>query len=262
VLGLTVLALTAVGGWAFDVFAAVLAGLVFREWMFVTCGRRSIVVPGDLAVAAGIVVVLFVVFGLTWAALGAIVLIAVVVIAEPAIDRSAASRLWAGFGVVYAVLPAIALDSLRGSATFGLWALIFLYAVVWSTDIAAFFAGRALGGPRLLPMISPKKTWSGAIGGLCGGVAASVVVGLLAHLPSLLPVILLAAVCSVVSQAGDLFESWIKRCFLVKDSGGLIPGHGGVMDRVDGLIAAALFLAIVGWSRSGLDNAAGGFLNW
>jgi phosphatidate cytidylyltransferase len=262
VLGLAVLGLTAIGGWPFAVFAAAFAGQVFREWLSVTGCRRSMVVPGDLAVAAGVVVLLFAAFGLWWSVVGALVVITVVVVADPKIDRGAGSRIWAGFGVIYAVLPAIALESLRGSIGFGLWALVFLYAVVWSTDIAAFFVGRAIGGPRLLPIISPKKTWSGAIGGLCGGLIASVAVGLLAHLPSLLPVILLAALCSIVSQAGDLFESWIKRCFLVKDSGGLIPGHGGLMDRVDGLIAAALFLAIVGWSRAGLDDAASGFLFW
>jgi phosphatidate cytidylyltransferase len=262
ILGLAALALTAIGGWAFAIFAAALAGQVFREWLTVTGCRRSVFLPGDLAVVAGLVVLLFAAFGLRWSALAGAVLIVVVVAVDPKLDRGTATRLWAGFGVVYAVLPAIALQSLRGSASYGLWALVFLYAVVWSTDIAAFFAGRSLGGPRLMPAISPKKTWSGAIGGLCGGLVASVIVGLIAHLPSLMPVIVLAGVCSIVSQVGDLFESWIKRCFFVKDSGRLIPGHGGVMDRVDGLIAAALFLAIVGWSRAGFEDAASGLLAW
>jgi phosphatidate cytidylyltransferase len=262
VLGLGVLALTAIGGWAFSLFAAVLAALVFREWLFVTNCRRSMMVPGDLAVAAGLVVLLFSVFGLDLAISGCLILIALVIAADPTVDRGTGLRLWAGFGVLYAILPAIALQSLRHSPTLGLWAIVFLFAVVWSTDIAAFFVGRALRGPRLLPLISPKKTWSGALGGLGGAVAAGATVGLLADVSSLGPVILLAALTSVVAQAGDLFESWIKRRFLVKDSGQLIPGHGGVMDRVDGLIAAALFLAIVGWARAGLVDPASGCLMW
>jgi phosphatidate cytidylyltransferase len=262
VLGLSVLALTALGGWAFSVFAAVLCGLVFREWLFVTGFRRSIVVPGDLTVAAAAVVVLYAIFGWSVALAGSLLMIVLVVVADPKLLRGTGSRLWAGFGVVYAVLPAIALESLRASPTLGFWAIIFLYAVVWSTDIAAFFAGRAFGGARLMPAISPKKTWSGAIGGLCGAIVAGGIVSLLAKCPVFVPVIVLAAIASIVTQAGDLFESWIKRRFLVKDSGQLIPGHGGVMDRVDGLVAAALLLAIVGWCRSGLTDAASGVLIW
>jgi len=264
VLGLTVLALTAIGSWAFAVFAAVLAALVLGEWLAVTGCRKSLAVPGDLPVAAGLVVLLYMALGWRWALAASVVLAIAVALAagDGRAERGAGSRLWAGLGVIYAVVPSIALMSLRNSASFGLWALVFLYAVVWSTDIAAFFSGRAIGGPRLSPQISPKKTWSGAIGGLVGAVLAGMLVGVIAHVPALLPVIGLAGLCSVVCQAGDLFESWIKRCFLVKDSGQLIPGHGGVMDRVDGLIAAAVFLAIVGWSRAGLDDAASGILSW
>ena len=262
ILGVAALGLTAIGGWAFAFFAAALAGQVLREWLSITGCRRSMVVPGDMAVAAGAVVLLFAAFDLRVAGVSAITLIALVVVADPKIDRGASSRLWAGFGVLYAILPAIALESLRGSATFGLWALVFLYAVVWTTDIAAFFTGRAIGGPRLLPIISPKKTWSGAVGGLTGGIIAGAIVSFAAKVPAVLPVIALAGLCSIVAQTGDLFESWIKRRFLVKDSGQLIPGHGGVMDRVDGLIVAGLFLAIVGWFRVGLNDPANGFLSW
>jgi phosphatidate cytidylyltransferase len=262
VLGLTVLALTIFGGWPFALFTAVLTALVFREWLFVTGCRRSIAVPGDLAVAAGAVVLLFTGSGIGWAFGGGAILMAIVVSVDAKLNRGAGPRIWAGIGVIYAVLPAIALQSLRESQTFGVWALVFLLAVVWSTDIAAFFAGRAIGGPRLIPRISPKKTWSGAAGGLCGALIAGGIVGFLANVPAVLPLLLLAGLTSVVCQAGDLFESWIKRCFLVKDSGQLIPGHGGVMDRVDGLIAAALFLAIVGWTRAGLNGAAAGLMIW
>jgi phosphatidate cytidylyltransferase len=262
VLGLAALGLTAVGGWAFALFVAGLAGLVLSEWLFVTGCRRSMLLPGDLSVVAGLVALLYVAFGL-WAALvGVAALIVLVVVADPKLDRGAGSRVWAGVGVLYAVLPAIALMSLRASPSNGLWALVFLYAVVWSTDIGAFFVGRALGGARLLPAISPKKTWSGAIGGLLGAVIAGLIVSLVAGVPAVAPVVALAGLTSIVCQSGDLFESWIKRCFLVKDSGQLIPGHGGVMDRVDGLIAASLFMAVVGWSRAGLDAAANGVLIW
>ncbi len=262
VLGLSVLALTGLGGWPFVAFTAVLAGLVLGEWLSVTGCRKFLIFPGDFIIATAAVVVLFAGLGAEVAALAVGVLMVCVVLVGPDADRGVTSRIWAGFGVIYAILPAIALQSLRGSAHDGLWALVFLFAVVWSTDIAAFFAGRAFGGPRLMAVISPKKTWSGAVGGLIGALAAGTCVALLAHVPNVLPVIAIAAASSVMTQVGDLFESWIKRCFLVKDSGHLIPGHGGVMDRVDGLVAAAVFLALTGWSRAGLDDPASGFLNW
>src|SRR5690606_13899764 len=120
-------------------------------------------------------------------------------------------------------------------------------AVVWVTDILAYFVGKAVGGPKLAPSISPGKTWSGAIGGAAGGTLAGLIVAQFVPTTAGMAVICVAALAlSVVSQAGDLFESSLKRRFSVKDSGRIIPGHGGVMDRVDGLVAAAFALYLAG----------------
>lgn len=258
VLGLSVLGLTALGGWAFAVFTAAMAGLVLREWLEVTGSPRKCVFIGDFAVVAALVVLLFKGVGTMAACAGALLLLAGLAVAA----QDLKARGWTAFGLVYAVLPAIALQSLRDSGHFGLWAIVFLFAVVWTTDVAAFFAGRALGGPKLLIAISPKKTWSGAIGGLCGALLAGSIVAYLAGVPSVVPVLVLAGLASVVAQMGDLFESGIKRYFMVKDSGQLIPGHGGVMDRVDGLIAAGLLLALIGWARAGVADPGAGILLW
>jgi phosphatidate cytidylyltransferase len=151
---------------------------------------------------------------------------------------------WLPGGIVYAGLSGISLAAIRGDNQAGFVATLFIFAVVWGTDILAYFVGRAIGGPKLAPRISPGKTWSGAIGGTVAGVAASglLTLGVFSRLS--LWTMALAFLLSVASQIGDLFESFIKRRFGVKDSSHLIPGHGGVMDRVDGLVFAcfAVFL--------------------
>jgi phosphatidate cytidylyltransferase len=151
---------------------------------------------------------------------------------------------------------------LRNDPRYGLVAIIFLFAVVWTTDIAAYFAGRAFGGPKLAPRLSPKKTWSGALGGAIWAVMAAGIVAIMGGLPRLVVAALVGLVLSVASQAGDLFESGLKRHYGAKDASQLIPGHGGLMDRLDGFIVAALLAAIVGLVRGGTDGAARGFLVW
>jgi phosphatidate cytidylyltransferase len=157
----------------------------------------------------------------------------------------AASGLAAGLGAIYAGLPALALVWLRAGPTHGLKGVLLVLLVVWATDTGAFIAGRSIGGPRLWAAISPNKTWSG----LAGGVAAA---GLIAWLvarwagsESGLQVAVLGMFLAVVSQAGDFVESAIKRRKGVKDASHLIPGHGGFMDRVDGLIFAAIVAALL-----------------
>jgi len=128
----------------------------------------------------------------------------------------------------------------------------------------AYFGGRLIGGPKLWSRVSPGKTWSGAAVGALTGALCGAVVGLLAA-PSgarLVPILLLGLAASVVAQLGDLFESALKRRFGVKDSSGLIPGHGGMMDRLDGFVAAAAFAALVGWARANGDWIAGGLFQW
>jgi phosphatidate cytidylyltransferase len=172
-------------------------------------------------------------------------------------------RLWAASGVFYAGGLLIATISLRSAEFFGACAIGWLFAVVWGTDVFAYFGGRLVGGPKLCPRISPGKTWSGfAIGVCCGAVMG----GVTAHLwpdvnAPFWPVFGLGLVAGAVAQGGDLFESWVKRCFKVKDSSRLIPGHGGFMDRLDGFIAASIFAALFGlWHAQ--PSAAAGLFHW
>jgi phosphatidate cytidylyltransferase len=169
---------------------------------------------------------------------------------------------WLAAGVGYAAVLLFAPLILRRDPTLGFAALAFLFAVVWATDIAAYFAGRALGGPKLWPAVSPKKTWSGAIGGTLGGIAAGVLTVKLLGLSVAPMLVLVAGLLSAAAQAGDLIESAVKRHFGAKDAGSIIPGHGGVMDRLDGFLTAAAAAAMVGLIRGGLDAPARGLLVW
>ena len=169
---------------------------------------------------------------------------------------------WAAGGVVYAGALLIAPAMLRSDPQWGLAALLFLFANVWATDIFAYFCGRAIGGPLLWPRVSPKKTWSGAVGGLAGGVAASVAVAYASGVGKLGIVGVMACVLSVLAQAGDLFESSVKRRFGAKDASHLIPGHGGLMDRLDGFIVAALAALLIGIVHQGIAAPARGLLLW
>jgi phosphatidate cytidylyltransferase len=133
---------------------------------------------------------------------------------------------------------------------------------VWATDVFAYFAGRVIGGPKLSVAISPKKTWSGAIAGALGAMVVAVAVAGMLGSADGVTIAVIALVLSVFAQLGDLLESWIKRQFGAKDASGLIPGHGGAMDRLDGFWAAALVACVVGLLRGGFDNAARGLLVW
>ena len=170
-------------------------------------------------------------------------------------------RGWAATGLFYAAAAQIAAILLRHDASFGFSALLFVLLVVWATDIGGYFAGRGIGGPKLWVRVSPKKTWAGAVGGLLGSllVAAGFVAAGIGKLSSLL---LLGAILSVVSQLGDLFESAVKRHFGVKDSSNIIPGHGGLLDRLDGFVAAIVLAAVIGVIRGGIDGAGRGLMVW
>ena len=145
--------------------------------------------------------------------------------------------------IPYAALPTLALAYVMnvGDAVSIFW----LLAVVWATDIGAYAFGRLIGGPKLAPSISPNKTWSGALGGMVSAVLVASALLWVYGLTATLGLAGLAAVLSAISQSGDLFESGLKRRYQVKDSGNLIPGHGGIMDRFDGLWAAAPAMAMV-----------------
>jgi phosphatidate cytidylyltransferase len=168
---------------------------------------------------------------------------------------------WIVAGGLYAGATLLAPLILRADAEFGLPAIVLLFAVVWATDILGYVTGRAMGGPKLWPAVSPNKTWSGAIGGVVGALAAGLAVGALST-ASVIPIAILSMILSMVAQGGDLFESAIKRRFGAKDTSYLIPGHGGLMDRLDGFIAAALVAALIGLVRGGPEAAGRGLLIW
>lgn len=176
--------------------------------------------------------------------------------------RMVAGPIWIASGTIYAAAMFAAPVILRSDPAFGLLAIVLLFAIVWSTDIFGYFAGRAIGGPKLMPAVSPKKTWSGAVAGTLGAMIVAVLVAKLFGSFSTVAIAAVALLLSVCAQAGDLFESWIKRKFGVKDSSQLIPGHGGVMDRLDGFWAAAVVGCIIGLLRGGFDAPARGLLVW
>lgn len=154
---------------------------------------------------------------------------------------------WLAAGVPYIGLPGVALVWLIADPEWGRQTVGWMVATVAATDIGAYAAGRALGGARLLPRVSPNKTWAGLFGGVTCAVLVGGVTGILLGLPRLWPLALASAVLAVLAQLGDLFESRVKRQFGVKDAGGIIPGHGGLLDRVDGHLAAAVAVAVANW---------------
>lgn len=169
---------------------------------------------------------------------------------------------WIFPGFVYAALAFLAPFFLRMDDEYGLAAVLWLFAVVWGSDIMAFVCGRTIGGPKLWPRVSPKKTWSGFIGGTAAAVAAGTGIAAAFGAPNLVAVAIVSLIAAVLSQGGDLFESSLKRHFGVKDSGKLIPGHGGLMDRLDGFVLAGAFALALGLWRGGFDAAGRGVLMW
>lgn len=265
VLGPAVLALTYLGGWPFLALCFLGALGILYEWTLLTAGgpEPRILIPGAIGLLAA---ALFVGAALPNVALGVTVVSAVVAALIAFTTRGDGARLqaasWAAGGVVYAAAALLGPALLRHDPQWGLSALLFLFATVWATDIFAFGCGRLLGGPLLSPSISPKKTWSGAVGGLVGGVAAGLGVAYTIGVGKLGIIGAMTLLLSVLAQAGDLLESAIKRRFDAKDTGTLIPGHGGLMDRMDGFLVAALAALVVGAIRHGTAAPATGLLVW
>lgn len=169
------------------------------------------------------------------------------------LGRDNRARIWSALGVLYLGLPILILILLRADPAFGFKAIIFLFIIVWSADTAAYYTGRAIGGPKLAPSISPAKTWAGFAGGLIAPTLLAFGFALWLGTTSAIVLAAVGAGLAVASQLGDLAESAIKRTFHVKDSGNILPGHGGLFDRVDGLIGAALAAGAVAASRSLLE---------
>jgi phosphatidate cytidylyltransferase len=252
VLAIVVLGLTWLGGLPFRLLSVIIAGAIFYEWTRM-CRPNA---AGSLPFLPEALMLVF--LGALIAGLPATVLLVLVagivlVAAIAAILRKAPQ--WEAGGLAYAALSGFSLAYLRGGDHAGLIAILFLFAVVWATDILAYFVGRAIGGPKLAPSISPGKTWSGAVGGALGGLAAGLAIAAVTGWGGLWAAAV-ALLLAIVSQIGDLFESFVKRRNGVKDSSHIIPGHGGVMDRVDGLVAAAFTLYVIGVLFGSADNPA------
>lgn len=238
-MGAVALGVTLAGVMPFAVLVLLVALFVSWEWARLVHGAEAgtvgAVLIGTTALAAILAAVGLVGLGLLTLPIGAIL---------AALLSLGRNSVFSALGVFYAGLPAVVLIWLRSDAWYGLLAVVFLVAIVVTADTAGFVAGRLLGRAKLWPAVSPNKTWAGLI----GAVAASAVIGCLFWfaVPGASAARLAAtgAVLALVAQAGDLAESALKRRFGAKDSGTIIPGHGGVMDRVDGLVAAAAAVGI------------------
>jgi phosphatidate cytidylyltransferase len=249
------IAIAYVGGWLWTGLVTVAAIGLYVEWLTIIGMRKP------RLVLVGVLILLAV----GWVDVGqinGIYLSARVVVGVLAVGLlSSDHRLWTAVGMGYALAASIGSSAVRRDPLWGVAALMLVLLVVWATDIGGYFAGRLIGGPKLWPQVSPKKTWAGAIGGFAAslGVAA----GFAAFgLGKILPMLLLGAVLSIASQLGDLFESAVKRRFGVKDSSHIIPGHGGLLDRLDGFVAAIVLAALFGLLRGGADGVGRGLMVW
>lgn len=255
VLAPTAIAIAYAGGWLWSVLVTLAAIGLYVEWLTIIGSARE-----RLAVASGGAALAIAGFCLATGRID-ISLVAIILGLACVVLLSQERRIWVATGFFYAAAAQIASVLVRLDPIWGFPALIIILLVVWVTDIGGYFAGRGIGGPKLWPRVSPKKTWAGAI----GGFAASIVVagGFAAFgLGKIGPILLLGAALSIVSQFGDLFESAVKRRFGVKDSGHIIPGHGGLLDRLDGFVAAVVMAAIFGLLRFGVDGVGRGLMVW
>jgi len=247
------------GGLVFDLIWLCAALAVGGEWQLLIAApnpRIRLLLAGFGLVLSAFFIIKAI-FGIAWAILAGCGF-------AMALAAGRGRRIWAFGGMIYAGLLFVSITALHGSAEYGTRAIVWLFAIVWGTDVFAYFGGRLIGGAKLWPKVSPSKTWSGTLTGVFAGALIGVAVGVSGQaVPErILPLFGLGLAAAAISQGGDIFESWVKRRFGVKDSSGLIPGHGGFMDRLDGFIAAAAFAALIGVSRCFDSVAAGLFLGF
>ena len=243
------------GGLVFLAFWWLASAIILWEWQRLIGGRRLLarIAVGTVAAAAAALFAMH--EEVVWATASIVVGGAAVgLVADPA------ARGWAAAGALYAGALVASLALLRASPSYGLPAILWLYAVVWGVDIAAYFAGRTIGGPKLWPSVSPAKTWSGAVVGALVGATLGLLLAPWTNRIDRLFFLGLAA--AAVAELGDLFESALKRRFKVKDASGLIPGHGGAMDRLDSFLAASVFAAIVAAVNTRGSFIASGLFQW
>ncbi len=249
------IAIAYAGGWLWILLVTLAVIGLYVEWLTIVGLAREMPVVGS-GIAALAVAGLCLAIGRIDAASG---VLAIGLAAVALLTRE--RRNWTAAGFFYAAAAEMASVLVRLDSVKGFVALIFVLLIVWVTDIGGYFAGRGIGGPKLWPRVSPKKTWAGAAGGFAASLA--VAFGFAAFdLGKTGALLLLSAVLSVVSQLGDLFESAVKRRFGVKDSSHVIPGHGGLLDRLDGFVAAIIVAAIFGFLRGGADGVGRGLMVW
>ena len=255
VLAPVAIAIAYAGGWLWTTLVTVVAIGLYVEWLTIVgaARQRRVVASGaiglaiaGLCLAAGWIDAALLVLGLGSAGVALL---------------WQERRRWTVAGFIYAAAAQVASVLVRLDQAEGFVALMLILLVVWVSDIGGYFAGRSIGGPKLWPRISPRKTWAGAVGGF---VASLVISGGFAALDlgKSGPILLLGAILSIASQLGDLFESAVKRRFGVKDSSHIIPGHGGLLDRLDGFVAAIVLAAIFGLLRGGVDGVGRGLMVW
>lgn len=240
--------LTYLGGIWFNFFIILLCGLVYLEYQAITSAYYSFLLQLGSWVFYAIIAILILANIPIYMVLKFVIILSVLTAILACYDSfltltrkkiSIENIIWPLFGFLYIAIPLVSLIYIRKVTGFGDVLILYLFAAVWGSDIGGYVGGKLLGGAKLAPKISPNKTWSGA---LCGCVFAIVFAGILGLFIKkltfifILPALLLAG----FAQLGDLFESMIKRKFFVKDSGNILPGHGGVLDRVDGLLFAAV----------------------
>ena len=245
------------GGWLFAVFWGLAAMGVLWEWtsLVARSDQRSVLMTGGASLALAVTLVA------TGHLLAAVIVLAISTLGVASL-APAKWRTWIAAGVPYAGALGVAPIVLRSDSEDGFLAVIFLFAIVWTTDVVAYFTGRGVGGPKLMPQVSPKKTWSGAIAGTLAALLVAFALAKVAALTGLFAIAMLAIILSICAQAGDLFESFLKRRFDAKDSGHLIPGHGGLMDRLDGFVTASVVAALIGLLRGGFEAPGRGLLVW
>jgi phosphatidate cytidylyltransferase len=243
------------GSWWWIVPVTLLTIGLFVEWLTVVGSARE-----KRVIAAGVVALTVAGLCLGFARVE-LALVALGLGAATSALLSSRQRGWTSGGFLYAGAAQMASVVVRLDSATGFVGLVFVMLIVWVTDIGGYFAGRGIGGAKLWPRVSPNKTWAGAIGGF--GASLVVALGFTAlDLGQAWPLLMLAAVLSVVAQLGDLFESAVKRRFGVKDSSHIIPGHGGLMDRLDGFVAAIVLASIFGLLRGGVDGVGRGLMVW
>lgn len=241
VLGPLILAAVYVGRWEFAVIVALLAVLGVDEWLRLVLRRPP---PGWVRACAGLGIVAVTIAAAGFGAVaGLVVLATATVLFDVAVNlRLGTPGRMPALGLPYLGLTVVALLHLRQG---GWQPVLWLLVVVWATDIGGYIFGRWIGGPKLAPRLSPKKTWAGLIGGAgLAAVAGAAAIAVLHRAGAAVLAVPGAAALALVAQAGDLAESAVKRHYGAKDSGSLIPGHGGVLDRIDGLLAAAPVFAL------------------